>query len=212
MDRYEETYGTWNKVASQYQDKFMTLELYNSSYDVLCNSIKTDKGKILDIGCGPGNITKYLLSKRPDFRIYGIDIAPYMIALAKENNPTAKFEVLDSRKIKGIRQKFNAIVCGFCVPYMSPADCENLFKDAYDLLSENGLFYLSFVEGDPENSGFQKSKGDRVYFYYHSLEEIKEMFPVYGFKVIKVLEFQYKKHETEKENHVVLIGRKEIHS
>src|SRR6056297_1151275 len=163
MEGYEETFDTWNKVASLYQDKFMEMNLYNSSYDAICKSIKTNKPKILDIGCGPGNITKYLMAKRPDFQIYGIDIAPNMIALAKENNPTSKFEVMDSRKIKGIRQKFNAIVCGFCVPYMSPADCEKLFKDTYDLLSENGLFYLSFVEGNPENSGFQTgSSGDRM--------------------------------------------------
>jgi hypothetical protein len=31
MDRYKETFETWNKVASLYQDKFMELDLYNDS-------------------------------------------------------------------------------------------------------------------------------------------------------------------------------------
>ena len=86
MDRYKEPFETWNKVASLYQVKFMGLNLYNDTYDFICNLITKDNAKILEIGCGPGNITKYLLSKRPDFDIFGIDIAPNMIELAKKNS------------------------------------------------------------------------------------------------------------------------------
>ena len=79
MDKYEETFETWDKVAYLYQEKFMDLDLYNETYDFICNSILKDNARILDVGCGPGNITKYLLSKRPDFDILGIDISPNMI-------------------------------------------------------------------------------------------------------------------------------------
>lgn len=40
MDRYKETFETWNKVAIRYQEKFMDLDLYNESYDLICNSIQ----------------------------------------------------------------------------------------------------------------------------------------------------------------------------
>ena len=39
MDKYKETFKTWNKVASLYQDKFMELDLYNDTYDFICSSI-----------------------------------------------------------------------------------------------------------------------------------------------------------------------------
>ena len=99
MDRYKETFETWNKMASLYQVKFMDLDLYNDSYDIICKSITKKGASILEIGCGPGNITRYLLSQRPDYNILGIDIAPNMIALAQKNNPTAKFKVMDCRRI-----------------------------------------------------------------------------------------------------------------
>src|SRR5690606_11871580 len=111
--------------------------------------------KILEIGCGPGNITKYLLFKRPDFNIYGIDIAPKMIALAKSNNPTANFNIMDARQISSLKTKFDGIVCGFCLPYLSNTDCEKLIFDSFNLLNNNGLIYISFAEGDPDTSGFQ---------------------------------------------------------
>ena len=54
MNNYDETQQTWNKVASLYQDKFMDMDLYNETYDLICNSIKKPHAKILEIGCGQG--------------------------------------------------------------------------------------------------------------------------------------------------------------
>lgn len=33
MDKYQETFNTWNKIAEAYQDRFMNLDLYNETYD-----------------------------------------------------------------------------------------------------------------------------------------------------------------------------------
>src|SRR5690606_25663524 len=109
MDRYKETFETWDKMASLYQDKFMNLDLYNETYDFICNAITKESANVLEIGCGPGNITKYLLSKRPDFDIFGIDIAPNMIALARINNPEASFAVMDSRHISKLETRYDGI-------------------------------------------------------------------------------------------------------
>lgn len=113
MDRYKETFETWNNVASIYQDKFMDLTLYNDTYDYICVSVSKQKAKLLEIGCGPGNITKYLLSKRPDFDIFGIDIASNMIELAKKNNPQADFAAMDSRQIKSLAASMMGLFVGF---------------------------------------------------------------------------------------------------
>ncbi len=63
MNRYQETFKAWNKIAQIYQDKFMELDLYNEAYDTFCELIPVKNSKILEIACGPGNITKYLLGK-----------------------------------------------------------------------------------------------------------------------------------------------------
>src|SRR5690606_38021251 len=99
MDRYQITFQTWDKVAEVYQDIFMDMALYNNTYDAFCSLIRNPNPRIFEIGCGPGNITRYLLSKRPDFKIEAIDIAPKMIKLAKTNNPQATFRVMDCREI-----------------------------------------------------------------------------------------------------------------
>ncbi|AKQ44876.1 methyltransferase type 11 [Rufibacter radiotolerans] len=209
MDRYRETHETWNKVALLYQAKFMDLDLYNFTYDFTCETISKEKAKLLEIGCGPGNITKYLLSKRPEFQILGIDIAPNMIELAKENNPSASFAILDSRFISSLTTKYDGIICGFCIPYLSQTECVKLISDSYNLLNDNGLLYLSFVEGDPAKSDFQtSSSGDRVYFHFHQLDQLIEDLSRNNFNEIKVFKVEYKKTEKENDIHTILTAKK----
>ena len=208
MDRNKETFDTWNNIASLYQDKFMNLDLYNDTYDFICKAIATPNAKLLEIGCGPGNITKYLLSQRPDFDIFGIDIAPNMIELAKKNNPTANFAVMDSREIKNLDKKYDGIIVGFCLPYLSPTESNELISNSYDLLNENGLLYLSFVEGNPEKSDFKVGSGGRVYFYYHKLDNILQQLNRFQFGEIKTFKVKYKISETAFDIHTIVIARK----
>ncbi len=208
-DRYKETFKTWNKVALLYQEKFMDLDLYNGTYDFFCNSITKDKAKILEIGCGPGNITKYLLTKRPHFDIFGIDIAPNMIELAESNNPTARFGIMDSRYIDEIKSKYDGIICGFCLPYLSQTDSQKLIADCYNLLNENGLIYISFVEGNPSQSDFLVgSSGDRTYFYFYNLDDLTKQLQKNNFEKIKVFKVQYEKDENEFDTHTILTANK----
>lgn len=208
MDRYQETFETWDKVAKLYQDKFMDLDLYDATYDTFCEQIVKINPLILEIGCGPGLITKYLLNKRPDFKIEAIDISPKMIELAKINNPKANFHVMDSREIDSLENKFDAIISGFCLPYLSESDCSKLIKDSNNLLADNGIIYLSFVEGDYKNSGYQTaSSGDRVYFYYHSLNSINNELGENNFKTINLSHRQYNKNGA-KETHAIIIAKR----
>lgn len=210
MDRYKETFDTWNNIASIYQDKFMDLDLYNETYDYICNSVTKRKAKLLEIGCGPGNLTKYLLSKRPDFDIFGIDIAPNMIELAKKNNPTANFAIMDSRQIKLLDTKYDGIISGFCLPYLSHTESNELISHSYDLLNENGLIYLSFVEGDSTKSDFKVSSGGRVYFHFHNLDNLKAQLISTKFDEIETFKIKYKISETEFDIHTILTAKKRL--
>ncbi|TAH37931.1 MAG: class I SAM-dependent methyltransferase [Bacteroidetes bacterium] len=209
MNREKETFETWNKIAGLYQEKFMDLNLYNDTYDFICDSIIEDNPKILEIGCGPGNITRYLLSKRPDFDIFGIDFAPNMIQLAEANNPTARFATMDCRRISELKANYNAIICGFCLPFLTPEESVKLITDSYNLLYNNGLIYLSFVEGDPKESDYKTgSSGDRVYFHYYVLDELTKHLSVNKFEEIKTFKVRFYKSETEFDIHTILIARK----
>lgn len=187
----------------------MDLDIYDQSYDFFCSAIKNKKVRILDLGCGPGNITKYLLAKRPGYKIEGIDIAANMISLAEKNNPGASFKIMDCRDIADLDAGYGGIISGFCVPYLSEKDAIKLIQDSYHLLSDSGILYLSFVEGRKDKSGFQTgSSGDRSYFYYYQLDDLKKLLDKTGFAIEKLYKLVYKRSETVSEIHTVIIAQK----
>lgn len=208
-DPYKITFETWNKIAGIYQDKFMDLALYNDTYDRFCDEIISTGSNVLEIGCGPGNITKYILTKRPDLIWEGIDVAPDMIQLAQNNNPGAAFHVMDARKIDILSGKYDAIICGFCMPYLSKEDCEKLLKDSATLLNDGGILYFSVIEGDSERSGYEAgSSGDRSYVYYHSEDHLMEQLKLNEFELICLDRKKYPKTESEVSTHLIFIARK----
>ena len=209
--QYNQTFSTWNKLAKLYQEKFMHLDIYKDSYDFFCNNIKIENPSILDVGCGPGNIAKYILTKGSNYKLHGIDVAPNMIDLARKNNPTASFEVMDCRNIHQLANTFDGIICGFCLPYLSYEDSNSFFSNIKLLLNQNGILYLSFVEGDPSKSGLQRSStGYPSYFYYYNLEDITQQLLELRLEVFKIFHVEYTNSEHKQETHTVLLAKKLI--
>ena len=158
------TIEIFDDAAKIYQDKYMDVGIYNDALYEFCENIKSDNANVLDIACGPGNICKYILTERPGFNVLGIDMSANMIKLARVNNPTAQFKIMDCRDILAIEQKFDGVICGFCLPYLSKIDALKLVKDIAQLLNPNGLFYLSTMEDDYDKSGFQGAQAQDKMF------------------------------------------------
>ncbi len=208
MNPNQETISTWNKIAHLYEEKFMNLDLYNDSYDRFCALI-SKKASILEVGCGPGNISNYLLNKQPTFKIEGIDIAPNMIDLAQKNNPTAQFQIMDIRSIRDLNKTYQAIIAGFCIPYLAMKEVQQFMDHCAKLLVNKGILYLSFVEGNYGKSKFQTgSTGDRIFFHYYETDYLLKLLNDQKFHLMERLELPYQKSASEIETHIILIAKK----
>ena len=210
MEEPDITHKTWDNLASIYQDKFMDVDLYDDTYDVFCGLIKKSNAKIFEIGCGPGNITKYILSKRPNFKINAVDVAPNMIKLAKDNNPTANFEIMDCREIDKLTEKFDAIICGFCMPYLSKEDSIKLIKDCSFLLNKKGILYFSTIEDDYNKSDYETSScgQHKLYVYYHQEDYLNEALTKNNFAEVKIKRKNYSKSNGTASTHMIFIAQK----
>ena len=187
MDKSKIAVDIFNKYASMYQGKFMDVSLYGDTFTFFCKTISTKNAEILELACGPGNITKYILNLRPDFKLLGTDLSPNMLQLAKINNPSAEFMLMDARKLSSLNKKFHGILCGFCLPYLSKEETAQLIQDASNLLLTKGLLYISTMEDDYSKSGLRKgSQGDEIFMHYYLAKDLSEMLNANGFKEIKL--------------------------
>lgn len=182
-----QAHAIFNKYAKEYQERFMDVSSYHDAFDIFCNSLSSPRSKILEVACGPGNITSYLLNKRPDLKILGTDLAPKMIELAKQNNPSAEFKIMDGRNIHQLDELFDGIVSGFFFPYLSQKEVEKFICDAALKLNNNGVLFISTMEDDHSKSGIQKgSKGDEIFMNFHEEKHLCETLIKNNFTIIAI--------------------------
>lgn len=187
MDHSKNSVSIFNKYAREYQDKFMDVSLYHDTFDIFCDSIPKIGAEILELACGPGNITKYLLNKRPDFKILGTDLSENMLTLAKKNNPGAVFQLMDARAIHLLNHQYDAIMVGFCLPYLSKKEVFKLISDSNKILSSDGILYISTMEDDYSRSGFRKgSQGDEIFMYFHEVDYLTQSLLDNNFVVVDI--------------------------
>ena len=187
MNKTQIAVDVFNKYANSYQEKFMDVSLYGDTFDLFCKSIERKNADILELACGPGNITKYLLEKRPDFKILGTDLAPNMISLAKINNPTAEFQLMDCKDIDKLEKRYDGIMCGFCLPYLSKEETLKLIQDFAKILNTGGVIYISTMEDDYSKSALKKgSGGDEIFMHYHETGYLTAALKENGFHLLDV--------------------------
>ena len=104
--------------------------------------------EILDVACGPANVSVYLKKQLPAIHITGIDLATEMISRAKENIPDGNFQVMDIREVSQLNKIFDVIVLGFCIPYLNDEETIELLKDCRQLTLSDGYIYLSYIHAD----------------------------------------------------------------
>lgn len=169
----------------------MDLDLYNDTYDMVCSQLSRG-ANVLEIGCGPGNISKYLLKERPDLCILGTDAAPAMIDLAQKNNPAAEFRLMDCRDISSLTGKYHAVICGFVAPYLAQQELSVLLNECVKKLHDNGILYISAIEGDYQKSGMEKgSSGNQMQVYYYSEHILQSLFLKSNLDIISTFRKSY---------------------
>ena len=211
MGKVKSAVEIFEEYALSYQTKYMSVEKYHDSLDLFCESLSHPNATILELACGPGNITKYLLSQSPKLKILGTDLSLAMLDLARANNPSANFQLLDCRSISKMNSTYDAILCGFGLPYVTKEDAIQMIQDASSSLNDGGLIYLSTMEDDYSKSGFRGSSSNSeegLIMYFHESGYLLEALKINGFQIVDVSRVQYPDANGEDFTDLIIIGKK----
>lgn len=186
QDGNENIIHIFDRCAEMYRDKFMEFDRYQPSLDVFSNYLQNDF-KVLDVGCGPANLSVYIQKKYPAIKFFGIDLSSKMLQLAKENLPGGEFQQMDCRNIDRLPEKFDAVICGFCLPYLPVEDSIDFLKKVSEIIHSEGIVYLSTMVANNYCSNWVKSSrgGDqKLLTYYHRSGQLIETLLKYDFSIL----------------------------
>lgn len=184
-DVCKESVSTFSKLASRYAEKYFHLDLYDRYLDTFEKRIVPQGVSVLDVACGPGNVSAYLAKARPDLKLVGIDLAEGMILQARVRVPSAEFFVGDCREIGGFGCKFAAAAFAFGLSYLTDDDAARFFSSLNAALDTSAMLYLSTITGEASWSGFDaNSDGDRVYVKYRIKDEVVSMVERAGYTIV----------------------------
>lgn len=199
---------TYSKCAAAYEAKFMDVSPYKGSIDAFCALLPSDAA-ILDLGCGPGNISRYVFEKG-FHHVTGMDRSAAMVSLATKNVPEANFIQGDIRHLSFPNDSFHGVIASFCIPYISYLDTEKLLARLSRVIADGGKLYLSCMEGC--RSGFETtsfSGTHKVYIYYYSEEFLREKLQINGFKVLDMKKQLYPEADGTFSTDLLFIAEKE---
>ena len=211
MDQTQNVIDVFDSCAKEYQDQFMDISQYRASIDLFCASIKGERPNILELACGPGNITSYLRETHPKYSILGTDISSNMLTLARKNVPSVSFVELDCRNISNISGQFNGIMCGFALPYLSKEEARQMIHDSFELMETEGILYISTMQGNYADSKLTKSSSGKheLFLHYHEKEYLQEALESAGYFVLKMIDLVTTGPNGEA-NDLVIIAKKQV--
>ncbi|HKM43085.1 MAG TPA: class I SAM-dependent methyltransferase [Limnochordia bacterium] len=140
--------------------------------------------RILDLGCGTGNLTIPL--SRRGYTVMGVDLSPAMIEVARKKAEDSRldisFSVGDMRTFSLPGQVFDTVISGCdVVNYLTcEKDLESTFEAVHRLLPQGGLWFFDLnsaykLQQIYGNESYADLQGDFGYFWDNSYDDCNDI-------------------------------------
>ncbi len=175
MDPIKKTIRSYEETGEDYTDRTSEggdREFQEKMMDKTLSILKTNKPRIIDLGCGDGRDTAYFREKGLD--VTGIDLSNEMISIARKKYPDCTFLQMDMRDTIFPDDTFNCAWASASIIHIPKKELSHVEKEVYRILEPNGVFAFNFKVGEGE--GYEKTEtmeDHERYFSYYTLDEIK---------------------------------------
>lgn len=172
--------------ANKYSSDFSFVHQYGNS---LINLIDGDDcGKVLDLGCGNGALSKVMHDK--GYHVIGIDASKDLLDIAKKNYPDIQFIKADATNFS-LKEPIDIVFSNAVFHWINKEHQQDMLKCVQEVLKENGQFVFEFG-GYGNNRLIHRaleetfSKHKYIYempFYFPTISEYATLLENTGFRV-----------------------------
>jgi ubiquinone/menaquinone biosynthesis C-methylase UbiE len=144
-------------------------------------------GRTADLGCGPGQIARYLHDQGVD--AFGIDLSPGMVALARQAHPGMEFRQGDMHALPLPDNSLAGIAAFYSIIHIPRADVTAVLKEIRRVLQPSGMLLLSFHHG-AEIRHFDElwEQPVQLDFIFFERDEMRGYLEAAGFTIDEMIE------------------------
>ena len=187
-DQAKNTRESYDNVAAEY-DKRISDELDHKPLerDLLDRFVANVPGRICDLGCGPGHVTRYLRGQGAD--AFGIDLSPGMVEQAKLRNPGITFEQGDMRALDQEDDALGGIVLLYSIIHIPRDEVTDVLRELRRVLKPGGHLLIGFHKGQEIlHQAELWGKAVNLDFYFFEPDEMAGYLRQAGFEVTEIIE------------------------
>jgi SAM-dependent methyltransferase len=153
--------------------------------------------KILDFGCGVGRMSQWLHKCYPMAEYVGVDFSKEMLAVARENNPILRYDLIEDW-LPFKDEFFGGIfTCTVLQHIVVEKELSNIVSELSRVLRRGGIAILF------ENVEPIRQPGNLLHVLFRKPEEYIELFEKHGIALEKKASGLFQEQE-----HAVFVGRK----
>ena len=196
----QKTIQTYNQMAKEYDDE--TIDFWQrfprTFFDKFAELVK---GKVLDVGSGPGR--DGLLLKEKGLEMMCFDASEAMVKLCEEKG--LESIVGDFMFIPFEDNSFDGAWAYTSLLHIPKVDVSKAFNEIRRILKDDGILGLGLIEGDTEE--YKESAGVNMprWFSFYTKEEIEKLLEKHNFKVLYFEQFQ-----PRSKNYLNFIAQKQV--
>jgi SAM-dependent methyltransferase len=143
------TRNSYDQVASEYAERFKD-EMDDKPFDRGClDRLGLEVGSlgpICDLGCGPGQVARYL--HRRGISTLGVDLSPRMVAQAQRLNPDIHFHQGDMLSLPDADNSWGGIAAFYSILHIPAERVVDGLREMKRVLKPGGILLLAFHIGD----------------------------------------------------------------
>lgn len=186
----DDTKRSYDRVADEYARRIYD-ELRNKPLDrELLDRFASDRrgqGPVCDLGCGPGQVARYLHDRGVDAS--GLDLSPGMIAIARHLNPGVSFQVGDLSALPFGSGTLAGLTAFYSIIHVPRGEVVDALCEMARVLRPGGRLLLAFHLGS-EVRRVEELWGEAVAldFVFFEAGEMRGYLEAAGFEVEQVVE------------------------
>jgi SAM-dependent methyltransferase len=187
----EEPQSSYDRVAENYAEHFRE-ELEKKPFDRKMLDWLAEKvgglGVICDMGCGPGQIARYLCGR--GMKVCGVDLSPEMVRQAQRLNPEISFQQGDMFALADIADNsYGGTAAFYAIVNIPRPAVVRALQEVRRVLRPNGVLLLAFHIGQGIKH-VDELLGEEVSldFFFFETGEVKEYLRTAGFEVEEAIE------------------------